>query len=50
MRRFRRQAPAQPLLGRGSEWLHRVVHRQAGGPHGRHQLQRLPGCSEHRIR
>jgi hypothetical protein len=37
MRRCRRQAPAQPSLGRGLERLHRDVHRQAGGPHGRRQ-------------
>jgi hypothetical protein len=29
-----RQAPAQPLLGRGPEWLHHAVHLQTGGPHG----------------
>jgi hypothetical protein len=30
--------------------MHRAIHRQAGGPHGRHQRQRLLGCSEHCIR
>jgi hypothetical protein len=42
-----RQAPAQPPLGRGPEQLHRVVHRQTGGPHGRCQCRRLSGCSGH---
>jgi hypothetical protein len=50
MCRYVRQAPAQPPLGRGAERLLRVVHRQAGGPHGRHQCRRLSGCSGHRIR
>ena len=44
------QAPTQPPLGLGPEWLHRVVHRQVGGPHGRCQRWRLSGCSEHCIR
>jgi hypothetical protein len=35
MRRYVRKAPAQPPLGRGPERLHRAVHRQTGGPHGR---------------
>jgi hypothetical protein len=39
-----------PLLGRGPEWLHRAVHLQTGGPHGRRQRRRLSGCSGHRIR
>jgi hypothetical protein len=30
MRLYVRQAPAQPLLGRGPERLHRVVHLQIG--------------------
>jgi hypothetical protein len=30
MRCCGRQAPAQPPLGRGPEWLHRAVHHQAG--------------------
>jgi hypothetical protein len=50
MCRYVRQAPAQPPLGRGAERLLRVVHRQAGGPHGRRQRRRLSGCSGHRIR
>jgi hypothetical protein len=50
MRRCVRQAPAQPPLGRGPERLHRVVHRQIGGPHGRCQCRRLSGCSEHHNR
>jgi hypothetical protein len=52
MRRCGRQAPAQPPLGCSPERLHRVVHRQAGGPHGRRQRRQrqLPGCSGHRIR
>jgi hypothetical protein len=37
IRRCVRQAPAQPPLGRGPEWLHRTVHLQIGGPHGRRQ-------------
>jgi hypothetical protein len=37
MRRCVRQAPAQPPLGRGPERLHRAVHLQIGGPHGRRQ-------------
>jgi hypothetical protein len=36
-----RQAPTQPLLGRDPERLHRVVHLQIGGPHGRRQRRRL---------
>jgi hypothetical protein len=47
MCRYVRQALAQPPLGRGAERLLRVVHRQAGGPHGR---RRLSSCSGHRIR
>jgi hypothetical protein len=47
MRRCVRQAPAQPPLGRGPEWLHRAVHRQTWGPHGRRQCRRLLGCSGH---
>jgi hypothetical protein len=50
MRRCVRQAPTQPLLGRGPERLHRAVHLQIGGPHGRRQRRRLSGCSGHRIR
>jgi hypothetical protein len=50
MRRCVRQAPAQPPLGRGPERLHRVVHLQIGGPHGRRQRRRLSGCYGHRIR
>jgi hypothetical protein len=50
MCRYVRQAPAQPPLGRGAERLLCVVHRQAGGPHGRRQRRRLSGCSRHRIR
>jgi hypothetical protein len=49
MRRCVRQAPAQPPLGRGLERLHRAVHLQIGGPHGRRQRRRLLGCSRHRI-
>jgi hypothetical protein len=49
MRRCVRQAPAQPL-GRSPERLHRAVHLQIGGPHGRRQRRRLSGCSGHRIR
>jgi hypothetical protein len=45
-----RQAPAQLPLGRGPERLHRAVHLQIGGPHGRCQRRRLSGCSGHRIR
>jgi hypothetical protein len=41
MRRCVWQAPAQPPLGRGPERLHRVVHRQTWGPHGRRQCRRL---------
>jgi hypothetical protein len=48
--RYVRQAPAQSPLGRGVERLLLVVHRQAGGPHGRRQRRRLSGCSGHRIR
>jgi hypothetical protein len=50
MRHCVRQAPAQPPLGRGPERLHRAVHLQIGGPHGRRQRRRLSGCSGHRIR
>ena len=50
IRRCVRQAPAQPPLGRGPERLHRAVHLQIGGPHGRRQRRRLSGCSGHRIR
>jgi hypothetical protein len=50
MCRYVRQALAQPPLGRGAERLLRVVHRQAGGPHGRRQHRRLSGCSGHHIR
>jgi hypothetical protein len=50
MRRCVRQALAQLLLGRGPERLHRVVHLQTGGPHGRRQCPRLSGCSGHHIR
>jgi hypothetical protein len=50
MRRCVRQAPAQPPLERGPERLHRAVHLQLGGPHGRRQRRRLSGCSGHRIR
>jgi hypothetical protein len=50
MCRYVQQAPAQPPLGHGAERLLRAVHRQAGGPHGRHQRRRLSGCSGHRIR
>jgi hypothetical protein len=49
MRRCVRQAPAQPPLGRGPERLHRAVHIQTGGPHGRPQRWRLSGCSRHHI-
>jgi hypothetical protein len=48
MRRCVRQAPAQPPLGRDPERLHRAVHRQTWGPHGRRQCRRLSGCSGHR--
>jgi hypothetical protein len=44
------QAPAQPPLGRGPERLHRAVHRQTWGPHGRRQYRRLSGCSRHHNR
>jgi hypothetical protein len=44
------QAPAQPPLERGSKRLHRAVHRQTWGPHGRCQCRRLSGCSRHRNR
>jgi hypothetical protein len=44
-----RQALAQPPLGHGAERLPHAIHRQAGGPHGRHQRPRLSGCSGHRI-
>jgi hypothetical protein len=50
MRRCVRQAPAQPPLGHGLERLHRAVHLQTGGPHGRRQCRRLLGCSRHHIR
>jgi hypothetical protein len=50
LRRCVRQALAQPPLGRGLERLHRAVHLQIGGPHGRRQRRRLSGCSGHRIR
>jgi hypothetical protein len=50
MRRCVRQAPAQPPLGRGPEWLHCAVHRQTWGPHGRRQCRRLSGCSGYRNR
>jgi hypothetical protein len=50
MRRYVRQAPAQPPLGRGPERLHRAVHRQAGGYHDRRQHWHLSNCSEHCIR
>jgi hypothetical protein len=50
MHRCVRQAPAQPLLGRGPERLHCAIHLQTGGPHGRRQCRRLSGCSGHRIR
>jgi hypothetical protein len=49
MRRCVRQAPVQPPLGRGPERLHRAVHLQIGGPHGRRQRRRLSGCFGHRI-
>jgi hypothetical protein len=49
MRRCVRHAPAQPPLGRGPERLHRAVHLQIGGPHGRRQRRRLSGYSRHRI-
>jgi hypothetical protein len=45
-----RQAPVPPPLGRDPERLHRAVHLQIGGPHGRHQQRRLSGCYGHRIR
>jgi hypothetical protein len=45
-----RQAPAQPPFGHSPEQLHRAVHLQIGGPHGRRQRRRLSGCSGHRIR
>jgi hypothetical protein len=48
MRRCVRQAPAQPPLGRGLERLHRAVHCETRGPHGRRQCRRLSGCSGHR--
>jgi hypothetical protein len=50
MHRYVRQAPTQPPLRRDPERLHRVVHLQTGGPHGRRQRRRLSGCSGHRIR
>jgi hypothetical protein len=50
MRRCVHQASTQPPLGRGPERMHRAVHLQTGGPHGRRQRRRLSGCSEHRIR
>jgi hypothetical protein len=43
MRRYVRQAPAQPPLGRGPKRLHRAIHRQTWGPHGRRQCRRLSG-------
>jgi hypothetical protein len=43
------QALTQLPLGRDPERLHHVVHRQAGGPHGRCQRRRLSGWSGHRI-
>jgi hypothetical protein len=49
IRRYVRQAPAQPPLGRGPERLHRVVYLQTGGPHGRRQRRRLSSCFGHRI-
>jgi hypothetical protein len=49
MRRCVPQAPAQLPLGCGPERPHRVVHRQAEGPHGHRQHRRLLGCSGHRI-
>jgi hypothetical protein len=42
IRRCVRQAPAQPPLGRGPKRLHRAVHHQTEGPHGRRQ-RRLKG-------
>jgi hypothetical protein len=50
MRRCVWQAPTQPLLGRGPERLHRAVHRQTWGPHGRRQYRGLSGCSGHHNR
>ena len=50
VRRRRRRAPAQPPLRRRPERLHRAVHRQAGGPHGRRQRRRLPGRPGHHVR
>jgi hypothetical protein len=50
MRRCVWQAPAQPPLGRSPERLHRAVHRQTWGPHGRRQCRRLSDCSGHRNR
>jgi hypothetical protein len=50
MRHRVRQAPAQPPLGRGPERLHRAIHCQIGGPHGRRQCRRLSRCSGHRNR
>jgi hypothetical protein len=50
MHRCVRQASAQPPLGRGPERLHRAVHRQTGGPHGRRQYRRLLDCSGHHNR
>jgi hypothetical protein len=50
MRHYRRQAPAPLSLGHSPKRLHRAVHHQVGGPHGRRQRRRLPGCSGHRIR
>jgi hypothetical protein len=49
MCRYVRQTLAAPPLGRGAERLLRVVHRQAGGPHGRRQRRLLSGCSGHCI-
>jgi hypothetical protein len=50
MRRCVRQAPAQPPLGCDLERLHRTIHLQTGGPHGRRQRRRLSSCSGHCIR
>jgi hypothetical protein len=50
MRRYVRQAPTQPPLGRGPERLHRAIHLQTRGPHGRRQRRRLSGCSGNRMR
>ncbi|AQK95184.1 hypothetical protein ZEAMMB73_Zm00001d010888 [Zea mays] len=50
MRRYVRQASAQPSLGRGSERLHHTVYRPAEVPHGHRQRRRLSGYSRHCIR